>query len=140
MTGLVGLFFVAFLAATPFPIPSEPAFLLMLAADWPMWPVVAVASTGNVLGSLVTWGLGRWAGRYSDRPWFPLRGPALAKAQGWWQRWGIWTLLLSWAPGGDVVVAFSGLLRAPFWQVLVLLTIAKTGRYVALALAAAAVV
>ncbi|MBP9182225.1 MAG: DedA family protein [Fuscovulum sp.] len=136
MTGLAGLFLVAFLAATPVPAQSELVFLALQAAGWEALPLVAVASVGNVLGSCVTYGLGRGAERFRDKGWFPLTPAALARAQGWWGRWGRWSLLLSWAPGGDILVALAGLMRVPAWQFLALITLAKTGRYVVLALVA----
>ena len=42
-------------------------------------------------------------------------------------------MLLSWAPGGDVIVGLSGVLRVPFPLFLLLVAIAKTGRYITLA-------
>ena len=44
-----------------------------------------------------------------------------------------WTLLLSWAPLGDVICFVAGVLRVPFWQFLLIVGFAKTARYGALA-------
>ena len=140
MTGLAGLFLAALLAATPVPVPSEPVFLALMATGRALLPLVAVASAGNILGSCVTYALGRGAGRLRHRRWFPLPPDALERAQGWWARWGLWSLLLSWAPGGDALVALAGLMRVPVWRFLLLVTLAKTGRYAVLAAAGAAVV
>lgn len=140
MTGLAGLFLAAFLAATPVPIPSEPVFLALLATGQALMPLVVVASLGNTLGSCVTYAMGRGAERLKHRRWFPLQPGTLAKAQGWWGRWGLWSLLLSWAPGGDALVALAGLMRVPLWRFLLLVALAKTGRYAVLALAGAALV
>jgi membrane protein YqaA with SNARE-associated domain len=57
----------------------------------------------------------------------------LARAEDWFRRWGLWSLLFAWAPGGDVLVAVAGLLRVPLAIFLVLVTLAKTARYAALA-------
>jgi len=135
---LSGLFVAAFLAATPVPFNSEVVFLGMMAAGTPATLLVAVASVGNVLGSCVTYLLGRGVGGLRDHPRFPMRPVQLARAEAWFTRWGRWSLLLSWAPGGDVLVAAAGLLRMPFVQVLLLLGLAKTGRYAVLAAAASA--
>lgn len=140
MTGLAGLFLAAFLAATPVPLPSEPLFLAFLASGRPLLPLIAVAGIGNTLGSCVTYAMGRGAERLKHHRWFPLPPDTLAKAQGWWGRWGLWSLLLSWAPGGDALVALAGLMRVPLWRFLLLVALAKTGRYAALALAASALV
>ena len=131
MIALSGLFVAALLAATPVPFQSEVVFLGLLAAGWPAPVLVAVASTGNVLGSCITYALGRWLSDRRDHRWFPLSPPQMARAEGWFARWGLWTLLLSWAPGGDLIVALSGVLRVPFAVFLALVALAKTGRYVA---------
>jgi membrane protein YqaA with SNARE-associated domain len=140
MTGLIGLFLAAFLAATPVPMQSEVVFLALQAAGWPALLLVAVASVGNILGSCVTYAIGRGAETFRNRRWFPLTPAALVRAQGWWQRWGLWSLLLSWAPGGDLLVALAGLMRVPVWQFLLLVTLAKTARYAVLAAAAATLI
>lgn len=131
-----GLFLVAFGAATILPFQSEPLLVgLLLAAEQPAWLLVLVASVGNTLGSVANWVLGRWIHRWRDRPWFPVKPDRLAKAEGWYRRWGRWSLLLSWAPVmGDPLTVIAGVLREPFWVFLLLVAVAKTGRYVVLAL------
>ena len=133
MLALSGLFLAAFLAASPVPFQSEILFLAFQASGWATWPLVLVASIGNTLGSCVTYGLGRWFGDQRGHRWFPLSPAQMTRAEGWQARWGVWTLLLSWAPGGDLIVALSGVLRVPFPLFLALTALAKTGRYVALA-------
>jgi membrane protein YqaA with SNARE-associated domain len=98
-----------------------------------VWLVV-VASVGNILGSCVTYALGRGLGGYRDHPRFPISPAQMARAEDWFRRWGVWSLLLAWAPGGDVLVAGAGLLRVPFAVFLLFVSIAKTGRYIALGL------
>jgi membrane protein YqaA with SNARE-associated domain len=140
MTGLAGLFLAAFFAATPAPLPSEPVFLALQAAGWPLLWLIIVASVGNTLGSCVTYALGRGAERLKHHRWFPLTSATLSRAQGWWSRWGLWSLLLSWAPGGDALVALAGLMRVPFWRFVGLVALAKTARYAELAGAMSALV
>lgn len=135
---LVGLFFVAFGAASLLPAQSEPVFVAaLLAGPHPAWLVVLVASVGNTLGSCLNWLIGRGVERFRDRPWFPVPAPLLERATGWYRRWGRWSLLLSWAPFvGDPLTVVAGVLREPFWSFLLLVALAKTGRYAALALLA----
>jgi membrane protein YqaA with SNARE-associated domain len=130
---LSGLFLAALLAATPVPFNSEVPFIAMQAAGWPALTLVLVASVGNILGSCVTYAVGRGLGGYRDHPRFPIRPVQMAKAEDWFRRWGLWSLLLAWAPGGDVLVAVAGLLRVPLAIFLILVTIAKSARYAALA-------
>ncbi|TCZ56624.1 YqaA family protein [Roseicella aquatilis] len=129
------LFLAALGAASILPFQSEPVLVaLLLAGGQPPWLLVLVASIGNVLGSVTNWVLGRWIHRWRDRPWFPVTPAMLARAEGWYHRWGRWSLLLSWAPfGGDALTVIAGVLREPFWAFLLLVTIAKTARYVVLA-------
>jgi membrane protein YqaA with SNARE-associated domain len=132
MIALSGLFVAAFLAATPFPFQSELVFLGLQATGWGTLALVVVASVGNTLGSCVTYAIGRWLADQRDHRWFPLKPDQMARAERWWARWGLWLLLLSWAPFGDMIVALSGVLRVPFPVFVLLVAIAKTGRYIAL--------
>lgn len=131
-----GLFAVALGAASILPMQSEPVLVaLLLLAEQPIWALVAVASLGNTLGSCVNWLLGRAVERFRDRRWFPVPPGKLARAEGWYARWGRWSLLMSWAPIiGDPLTVVAGVLREPFWTFLLLVTIAKTGRYIVLTL------
>ena len=132
-----GLFLAAFGAASLLPMQSEPVLVaLLLFAEHPAWALVAVASLGNTLGACLNWLLGRWVEHYRDRRWFPVSPDRLARVEGWYHRWGKWSLLLSWAPIiGDPLTVIAGVLREPFWIFVLLVAIAKTGRYVVLALA-----
>jgi len=130
-----GLFLVAFLAATVLPAQSEVGLAgLVLSDDYPVVLLVAVASAGNTLGAVVNWVLGRGIERFSDRPWFPVKPARLERATRWYHRYGRWSLLLSWAPiVGDPLTVVAGVLREPFVSFLILVTLAKTGRYIAVA-------
>lgn len=134
-----GLFAAAFLAATLIPAQSEAVLSgLLLAGEQPMWTLVAVASVANVLGSVVNWGLGRGVEHFHDRAWFPVKPDRLARAQSWYQRRGKWSLLLSWVPIiGDPLTVAAGVMREPLPIFLLLVGIAKTGRYIVLALVVA---
>lgn len=135
LTALAGLFMAAFVAATILPAQSEAVLVgLIYTGHYAVWLLVAVASVGNVLGSVVNWLLGRGIERFRDRSWFPVKQAALERAQGWYQRYGKWSLLLSWAPIiGDPLTVVAGVMREPFPVFLLLVTIAKVGRYVVLA-------
>jgi membrane protein YqaA with SNARE-associated domain len=135
-----GLFVAALVAATLVPAQSEAVLVgLILSGNHPVWLLVVVASVGNVLGSVINWGLGRGVERFRHARWFPVGETALVRAEGWYRRWGVWSLLLSWAPiVGDPLTVVAGVLRVPLTIFLPLVTLAKTGRYIVLALAASA--
>jgi membrane protein YqaA with SNARE-associated domain len=63
----------------------------------------------------------------------------LDRAQRWYARWGVWSLLLTWAPFGDAIALAAGVLRTPWPVFLALVTIAKLGRYLILAAVTAGV-
>ncbi|MET3794899.1 YqaA family protein [Aquamicrobium terrae] len=135
IAALGGLFGIAFIAATILPAQSEAALVgLLIAGKWSPLLLVAVASAGNVLGAVVNWALGRGVARFRHRRWFPVGEQALERATRWYHRWGRWSLLLSWAPiGGDALTVAAGVLREPLWSFLLLVTLAKAGRYLVLA-------
>src|SRR5690606_8394083 len=106
---------------------------LLLTGDHSPWLLLAVASAGNVSGALVNWLLGRGIERFRDRRWFPVSPAALERARGWYRRHGRWSLLLSWMPViGDPLTVVAGVMREPLPVFLVLVSIAKVGRYLVL--------
>ena len=139
---MMGLFLVAFAAATIFPMQSEAALAgLVLAGHHPPVLLVAVASAGNTLGAVVNWVLGLGVERFRSRRWFPVGDAALDRASRWYRRYGRWSLLLSWMPlFGDALTVAAGVLREPLLPFLLLVFVAKTGRYVVLVLAVLGVV
>lgn len=136
LAAYLSLAFAAFVAATIFPLQSEAVLIgLILTGDHPVWALVLVASVANTAGSVVNWGLGRLIHRFRERRWFPASPRALSRAEGWYRRWGHWSLMLSWAPIiGDPLTIVAGVLREPLWRFILLVALAKTGRYVTLAL------
>ncbi|NVK36117.1 MAG: DedA family protein [Rhodobacteraceae bacterium] len=131
----LGLFGLAFLAATILPAQSEFGLVgLMIGGYSNLWALIAVASAGNTLGSVVNWGLGRGVERFKDRKWFPASSRQLDHATRWYHKYGRWSLLLSWMPFiGDPLTLAAGVLREPFWSFLALVAVAKTTRYVVVA-------
>jgi membrane protein YqaA with SNARE-associated domain len=130
-----GLAGAAFLSATIFPFQSELVLFGMLVAEhYQVWLLVLTASLGNILGSCVNWYLGRFITRFEGRRWFPVTRKQVAKAEGWYHRYGRWSLLLSWAPIiGDPLTIVAGVLREPFPVFLALIVVAKTARFIVVA-------
>lgn len=131
----LGLFGIAFLAATILPAQSELGLAgLILSGDYSLPLLIAVASLGNTLGAVLNWALGRWIEHFKGRKWFPAKPEQLDKAVGWYHRYGRWSLLLSWMPIiGDPLTLAAGVLREPFWSFLALVAVAKTARYLSVA-------
>ncbi|QXI26579.1 YqaA family protein [Pseudomonas vanderleydeniana] len=132
--GYLGLFLSAFGAATLLPLQSEAVLLALLwAKQHPALVLLIVATAGNVAGSLVNWVLGRYLEHWRERKWFPVSAQRLERVQHTYHRYGRWSLLLSWMPIiGDPLTVVAGLMREPWWSFLLIVTLAKAGRYGAL--------
>lgn len=128
-----GLFAAAFLAATLLPAQSEAVLLGLMTMDrYPVLLLLAVASAGNILGSCVNYALGR-ALAVSTRLQRFVRPSRRARAEQWYRRYGKWSLLASWLPIiGDPLTVVAGALREPFTTFVLIVTVAKAGRYLVL--------
>ena len=133
-----GLFIAAFLAATILPAQSEAGLAaLILASPASVTLLVATASLGNILGAVVNWYLGRGINRFTGKLWFPATADQLSRATSWYHRYGRWSLLLSWVPFiGDPLTVVAGIMREPLLRFLLIVGLAKTGRYIVVALLA----
>lgn len=124
------LFFTALLSATLLPGGSEAMLVYRLSAGDGVWPTVLTATAGNVLGSLITYGLGRLGNEGLQRKYLRMSPAALARGERWFRRYGQWALLFAWLPiVGDPLCLVAGLARAPLAWFIVLVTIGKFGRY-----------
>ena len=132
-----GLFIAAFLAATILPAQSEAGLAtLILASPASVALLVATASLGNVLGSVVNWYLGRGIRQFNGKRWFSVN-TRLSRATSWYSRYGRWSLLLSWLPIiGDPLTVVAGIMSEPLLRFMLIVGIAKTGRYIVVALLA----
>ena len=129
-TGLWALFAASFVSATLLPASSELVLLAVVrAAPDNAAIAVGVATLGNTLGGLTTYGLGRLI------PQRTLPSPRVTAAV---RRHGAWALLLSWVPiVGDGLCAAAGWLRIPLGRATLAMAAGKLARYVAAAWAAA---
>lgn len=137
MTGDIGLFLSAFLAATLLPLSSEAVLAALTAGgDRDVVFLVALATAGNTLGAWVNWALGRYCLEWRGRRWFPIKAEHLDKATAWFGRYGLWSLLLAWLPlVGDPLTFAAGVLRVNVWKFLALVATGKAARYVAVVIA-----
>jgi membrane protein YqaA with SNARE-associated domain len=133
--GLWGLLLSAFISATILPGSSEVVMTALVTAHPEVvWQAFGVATLGNVLGCVLTFGMGvgarggmqRFANVKVDL------GSANAERL---RRWGPPALFLSFLPlVGDALVLAAGWLRMPFAQSLFWIALGKGARYLALAL------
>lgn len=122
--GLSSVFVVSFVSATLLPLGSEPAvFGFVKLNPHLFWLTVLVATTGNTLGGVVDYWLGRGAkfaiAEHRDTRYFR-----------WLERFGPKMLLLSWLPAvGDPLCALAGWLKLAFWPSVLYMAIGKFLRY-----------
>lgn len=130
-----GLFLAALAAGSIMPVPSEAALVaLILTSDQPVWIAVAVATVGNVTGSMINWTLGQGIERLRGTRWFPASEATIERAGRWYHRYGRWSLLLSFVPIiGDPLTIVAGVMKESLWFFFIVVTIAKLGRYVVVA-------
>jgi membrane protein YqaA with SNARE-associated domain len=131
----VGLFVLALLAATLLPMQSEAGLVALLLTDsYSTTGLLLAAIVGNTLGSCINWWLGRSLNRFQSRRWFPVSPAQLLRAQHWYQRYGRWSLLLSWLPiVGDPLTLVAGVMRESLGRFVLLVLLAKSARYLLLA-------
>ena len=126
----LGLFLIAFLAGSLVPAYSEVVFAGLLATGADPVLLWLSATTGNTLGACVNWALGRYLLNYRSRTWFPVNPGHLEKAQSWFNRYGVWSLLLAWAPVvGDALTFIAGVMRVRFPLFVLLTGTGKGVRY-----------
>ena len=132
----LAVFLSAFLAATLLPAQSEAVLsFYILSAPQKVFALILVATVGNVLGSVVNWVLGIYAAKFQNRKWFPATPSQIKRAEKFYHKYGRYSLLLSWVPFiGDPITVIAGVLREPILSFLILVTIAKSARYIVLSL------
>lgn len=127
----VGL--AAFLAATIFPFYSEIAVGAAVLAGYSVLGIWVAASLGNTLGAALNGILGRLLSAESARNKLRISDKHYTIAKSWFQRYGVYSLLLSWLPVvGDVLTVIAGILRVPWAQFVALVFIGKSVRYAVL--------
>ena len=125
----------SYLAATLFPAQSE----AVLAASILHRPssvvyLVTIASIGDVLGACVNWGLGRFCSHSFEQRIFRC-SRRTDRLFGWYKRYRWITLRGSLMPFiGDPLTLCAGIMKEPLWRFILVVTFAKTVRYLALAL------
>ncbi|MDX8389251.1 MAG: YqaA family protein [Mariprofundaceae bacterium] len=128
------LFLAAFLSSTLLPGGSEALLLLYLNEGASPYATVLIATVGNVLGSVLTYAIGRAGNASIHQRWLSISKKNLANAEIWFNRYGSSSLLLAWLPIiGDPLCLIAGLLRYQFIIFLLLITLGKAARYMFIA-------
>lgn len=132
---VIGLWLSAFTSASLLPGSSEIVLAYLWFQQHNPWLLWLVATSGNLAGSLLNYWLGTQFHRLSGYSWYPLQQVEELRAQRWMERFGPYTLLLSWLPVvGDPLTLMAGVFRLRLWSFVLLVALAKGGRYAAMLL------
>ena len=128
--GSWGLFLGSFLAATIVPFSADVLLIGMLIAGGSPWAAVSIATAGNFLGGLTSYGVGR-IGKWEWIEKLGVKPETLAKQKAKIDKYGSWAALLSWVPIiGDVIAVALGFYRTKFLPSALFMLIGKAGRFV----------
>jgi len=128
------LFISALISSTLMPGGSEALLLYHLHEGGEPLLLVLTATTGNVLGSVITYAMGQLGNAALHRRWLHMDEAAVARAECWFARFGQPALLFAWLPFvGDPLCLVAGLLRSPLGWFVLLVSIGKATRYALLA-------
>ncbi len=127
--GLYGLFLICFLAATLIPFSSEIAVIAAIKMGFTAGEVLFWATSGNVLACFFNYFLGYF---------FRVKALSRLQKEGWgrkalqfWEKYGIWSLLLNWMPLiGDPLTVAAGIGRLDLRIFFAMVALLRFARYV----------
>ena len=128
------LFFSALISSTLFPGGSEALLIYRLQeTSNSVYLLIAMATLGNILGSIITYYMGKYGFQLSHR-WFQISPNKQQQAETLFQKWGTPALLFAWLPIiGDPLCLVAGALRYHIYLFIALVGLGKLTRYTLLA-------
>ena len=129
--GYIGLFIASFLGATIIPFSSELVLSLLIIKGYDFNLSLLVATTGNWLGGLSSYFLGR-LGKWSTlEKYFRLKKEKIVKFKTNIDKWGSLLAFFCWLPiVGDPIAVGLGFFRTNFLLVALWMFIGKLIRYI----------
>lgn len=133
--GYLGLFIASFLGATVIPFSSELVFSLLIIKGYDFNLSLLVATTGNWLGGLSSYFLGR-LGKWSTlEKYFKLKKEKIVKFKTNIDKWGSLLAFFCWLPIiGDPIAVGLGFFRTNYILVAIWMFVGKFIRYILWAL------
>ncbi len=129
--GYLGLFFGSFLAATILPMGSEIILSALLVKGLDPAALIAIATFGNVLGSLVNYALGFLGGEVAALKLLRMNREEFNKAKDRFNKYGLFTLAFAWVPIiGDPITVVAGVAKTKLSIFSSLVFIGKFARYI----------
>ena len=129
--GYLGMFVSALLAATILPFSSDVVLMGLVAAGCSPVSIVVVATLGNWVGGLISYGMG-WLGKLEWlEKYFRVNHESIVRQKARVDRWGPLLAITSWVPFvGDIFAIVLGFYKAKFWPTAWWLLVGKCLRYV----------
>ena len=133
--GYLGLFIASFLGATVIPFSSELVFSLLIINGYDINLSLLIATTGNWLGGLSSYFLGR-LGKWSTlEKYFRVKKEKIVKFKTIIDKWGSLLAFFCWLPIiGDPIAVSLGFFRTNYILVAIWMFIGKVIRYIVWAL------
>ena len=132
------LFTSSFASSTILPGHSEITLTALITQKkYEIFYLVFFASLGNISGSVLNWYLGLYFLKFKNKKWFPFKENHINKVSKSFLKYGKWSLLLSWVPFiGDALTLVAGMFRVALHQFIIIVSVAKIGRYIFVSLIA----
>ena len=129
--GYLGLFIASFLGATIIPFSSELVFSLLIIKGYDFNLSLLVATTGNWLGGLSSYFLGRLGQWSTLEKYFRLKKEKIVKFKTNIDKWGSLLAFFCWLPiVGDPIAVGLGFFRTNYILVAIWMFIGKLIRYI----------
>ena len=131
--GYWGMLLAAFLAGSFFPFSSEAVLVGLMATGLDPWVLMIYGTVGNVLGSIVNYGVGRMGKLEWIEKYLHVKKKDLDRAQRFMAGRGAWMGFFAFLPilGSAITIAL-GLMRANIVITFVSITFGKIFRYIIL--------
>lgn len=131
--GYWGMFLAAFLAGSFFPFSSEAVMVGLMAARLDPWVLMIYGTTGNVLGSVVNYFIGRMGKTEWFEKYLHVKPESMEKARRFMRGHGAWMGFFAFIPLlGSAITILLGLMRANPVITFISITLGKIFRYLIL--------
>jgi membrane protein YqaA with SNARE-associated domain len=131
--GYWGMLVAAFLAGSFFPFSSEAVMVALMATGLDPWLLMIYGTVGNVLGSVLNYGVGRMGRLEWIETYLHVKKADLDKAHRFLAGRGAWMGFFAFLPVlGSAITIALGLMRSNVVIMLTAITIGKLFRYIIL--------
>lgn len=131
--GYWGMLTAAFLAGSVFPFSSEAVMVGLMAAGLDPWLLMTYGTTGNVLGSVLNYCIGRMGKTEWFEKYLHVKPESMEKARRFMRGHGAWMGFFAFIPLlGSAITILLGLMRANPVITFISITLGKLFRYIIL--------